>query len=179
MTLRNWYNPFDRLNGPVAALVGAVGLLLCSWLCYITGTHLNGFLNINFASDSPWQYYLTENITHLVFVSLFLAAAGLLFGKSRFRVVDLAGFVLLARLPLLLTPMVRWIGAIRTFPLLSWATAVLAIIFLLSAIWTITLTYQGFRVACNMKGKSLTLSFILSLLLAEAATKILIYLINR
>lgn len=179
MTFRNWYNPFDRLSGPIAAFAGALGLLLCSWLCYLTGTHLSGFLNVNFASDSPWRYYLTESIAHLVFVSIFLAAAGHLFGKSRFRVVDLAGFVLLSRLPMLLTPMVRWIGNIRTFPLLSWATAVLAIIFLLSAIWAITLTYHGFRVACNMKGKSLTLSFIVALLLAEVATKLLIYLVNR
>ncbi len=52
--------------------------------------------------------------------------------------------------------------------------SVAAIIAVLMIIWMVALMYKAYTVSCNVKGAKAIITFILSLILAEAVSKVLI-----
>jgi hypothetical protein len=171
------YNPFYTIAGFKSFLIGLAGLLATSYLAFITGMHFNGMLNIDFAKDSGLWVFLLENTIHWAILSTILYIAGLSFSKSKIRFIDVLGTLLLSRLPLIIAPLLRTIPVFQSFAFLSATMYFIILIYMLSAIWMITLSYHAYKISCNLKNEHLIISFIAGMILTEVLTKTALYLI--
>ncbi len=172
MNNRFLYNPFTKIAGIKSFIIGIAGLIITTFICFITGTHFNGLLNIDFAKDSPFWVYLIENLSNWIFISIFLHLSGLILSKSKIRVIDTLGTSLLARIPLIIAPLTRTIPIFQSFIIQSWEMYFITGLYLASLIWTIILLFNAFRISCNLRYEKLIISFIISMLLSEVCTKL-------
>ena len=177
MRIRNLYNPFNRIAGGKALVIGLTVLLLTTFIAFKTGTHFNGLLNIDFAKDSDYWIFLTENLSSWLFLSIFMYLSALILSKSNIRAIDILGTTSLARIPLLSAPLIRLVPAFQSFVIQSWEMYFVYGVYLISLIWTITLFFNAYKISCNLKNERLIISFILSLILSEIFTKIFIAII--
>lgn len=171
------YNPFEVIAGYRATAIGAVGLVATSCLAYLTGTHFNGLLNIDFAKDCDYWVFLSENLLHFGLLSSFLFLSTVLFTTTRVRLIDVLGTLLVARIPLIIAPLFRLVPFFESFVINSAAMYLMWSIYLISLIWSITLFYHAFKVSCNLKDSKLTITLIITLVLSEIFTKTILYLI--
>lgn len=171
------YNPFAQIAGWLSFIIGIVGFLLTTYLAFKTGTHFSGLLNIDFARDSDYWVFLTENLSGWLFIAIFLHLSGLILSKSKIRAIDTFGTALLSRIPLVLTPLIRTIPMFQSFVIHSWEMYFVTGFYLVSMIWTIILLYNAFRISCNLRNERLIVSFIISLILSEVCTKLFLKLI--
>jgi hypothetical protein len=174
MKVNYLYNPFTRIAGLESLVIGFAGLLLVSFLSYQTGTHLNGLANIGFAKDSDFNFYLTEHLSNWISTSVFFYLSGLFLSKTKIRIIDVLGTSLLARIPLIIAPLIRLIPYFQSFLFQSWEMYLLDGIYLLSAIWTIVLLFNSYKISCNLKNEKLITSFIVSLIVSETITRLII-----
>jgi hypothetical protein len=177
MKARYLYNPFTQIAGFKAFITGIGGFLLTTYLAFKTGTHFIGLLNLDFAKDSDYWVYLTENLSSWLFISIFLHLSGIIFSKSKIRPIDTFGTTLLSRIPLVLTPLIRTIPIFQSFVINAWEMYFILAFYFVSLIWTIILLFNAFRISCNLKNEKLIGSFILSLILAEICIKVVLKLI--
>jgi hypothetical protein len=178
MKSSNLFNPFNQIAGFKSLNFGLIGLLIVTYLAFITGTHFNGLLNINFAKDSDYWVFITESITNWLLISAFIYISGLILSKSKIRVIDILGTTLLSRIPLIIAPLIRIIPAFQSFMILSWQMYFVIGFYLISLIWTIILLFNAFKISCNLKNEKLIISFIISILLSEICTKLIIILLT-
>jgi hypothetical protein len=171
------YNPFNQIAGFLSLIIGLFGLLIVTWLAFITGTHFNGLVNVTFAKDSEYWVFLTENISNWFFISSFMYISGLILSKSKIRAIDVWGTTLLSRIPLIITPMIRIIPVFQSFVIQSWQRYFVNGVYLASLVWFLILLFHAFKISCNLKNERLIASFITSMVLAEICTTIFIKLI--
>ncbi|NOZ48015.1 MAG: hypothetical protein GXO79_14745 [Chlorobi bacterium] len=177
MKINYLYAPFTRIAGLKSLLIGLIGLFITAYLAFLTGTHLNGLLNLDFAKDADFVFYLLENLINWVSISVFLFLSGLLLSKSRIRIIDIFGTSVLSRLPLIIAPLIRSFPFLQSFVFQSWKMYLIIVFYLVSVIWTIILLFNGFRISCNLKNERLIISFIISILFSEIVTRMVIYLL--
>jgi hypothetical protein len=177
MNSRLFFNPFTQIAGFKSFIIGIVGLLITTFLAFITGTHFNGFLNIDFAKDSHYWVYLIENLTNWLFLSVFLHFSGLILSHSKIRVIDTFGTTLFSRIPLILAPLIRTIPLFQSFVIQSWEMYFIMGLYLVSLIWTIILLFNACKVSCNLRNERLIVSFTISMILSEVCTKLVLKLI--
>ena len=169
------YNPFQFFAGFTSFLAGISGLLVTSLLAYKTGTHFNGLLNVEFARDSDFWVYLVENVSHWAILSLLFLLSGQILSISKIRIIDVAGTVLISRLPLLIIPVIRILPIFQSFVIYSYPMYFLYGVYFISVIWCIVLLFNAFKVSCNIKDRKLTLSFVVCILLSEILTRIFLH----
>lgn len=174
--MKNSYliNPFQRIAGAKALLIGFMGYLTISYFSFITGTHHYGIFNINFAKGYGFSIYLLETGFHWFILSSLLLLSGLILSRSRIRLIDIFGTLLMAKLPLLVTPIARLIPYFQSFAIYSTAMFIVVGIYTITLLWTLILSFNAYKVSCNLKNERLIISFILSIILSEIATKIII-----
>ncbi len=177
MKARYLYNPFTQVAGLKSFIIGITGFLITTYLAFKTGTHFYGLLNIDFAKDSGYWVFLTENLSAWLITSLFLHLSGFLLSKSKIRPIDTFGTVLLSRIPMGLTPLIRTIPIFQSFVIQSWEMYFIIGFYFATLIWTIILLFNAFRISCNIKNERLIISFIISLMLAEVCIKLFLKLI--
>lgn len=163
------FNPFTRLAGWAALLIGVVGLVLTTGLSYITGTHFFGLLMFGFAKNSPLWVYAVELAAHWLVMSAVAYITGLVFSKTRIRAIDVLGTILMSKLPLLILPLIRLLKPFQSFSFLSFQMFFLVIIYLTLLVYICILIYNAFSVTFNLKGKHLVIVYISSLILTEIA----------
>ncbi len=171
-------NPFIWIAGLKSLLLGLTGLILISVTSFLTGTHMAGLSNIDFAKDAVYSIYLMEHLIGWIVLALFLYLSGCIFAKTRIRPIDILGTSLLARFPLILAPILRFIPGFDSFLFGSWQMYLIAGLFVLSVTWTIVLLLNGYKVSTNLKDERLWTSFISGLILSEIATRILIHILT-
>ncbi len=82
------FNPFEYFAGTASLIVGIIIILFTSWLAYYSGIHYNGFTQVIFSKNTFFKYYLAENIIHWLIISFLFYLAGVLWSKSKVRVID-------------------------------------------------------------------------------------------
>lgn len=170
-----FYNPFIHIAGFWSAVAGIVVILFTAWICFITGTHNYGLVNISFASDMSLLAYVAEHFIHWIITVLVLFVAGLLFSKSRIRFIDVLGTQGISRAPLLVLPVVRLIPVFASFPFNSINMYFLFVLHVVMVVWSVALMFNAFKISCNVKGQRLVVSFILALLIAEIISRTILY----
>lgn len=176
-SIASLHNPFLFIAGYSAFIIGTSILLLTVYLSYITGTHYNGLINIYFAKDTLFIFYFIEQVAHWIVLSILLFVLGTFLSKSKIRFIDVIGTQSLARAPLILLPVIRTFPLFESFVINSFEMHLLITLFVMLVIWSIALMFNAYKISCNVKHKSLIISFILAILLSEFFTKLLIYII--
>ena len=135
--------------------------------------------------------FIAEGVIDWLSLVLFLFFSALLISRASWRFIDILGTQALSRWPTLLTALVMLPEANRRFmnsllktiqsgtlPVINYADAIIfgaaMMITLLMIIWMVALMYKSYTVSCGIKGPKAIVTFIVSLVLAEALSKVLI-----
>lgn len=185
----NWkllYNPFTKVAGWKAFFIGLPIVCLTVVLGWLTGTAAYG-LEIKSGGDFPlWEGFLATG-TGLACTIVVMYLIGLIFSKG-VRFQDIAGTVMLARAPYILSPLLGLVGggnfgvevmeAVRTLDLslIDWGRlGWISIISLVISVWAIAMLWHAFRISTNLKGTKAVLLFILALLLSEIIMLVILW----
>lgn len=184
------FNPFTRIAGARALFIGLTITLFTALLGYRNGIIFDGVIDIHFASTNLSTALFVQLIS-LSCLILIMYLAGKIFSSSSIRLIDVAGTMSFARIPFILASFItlfpiigntlnKLTNAVFTLSItdisnIDWIIIIFTtLVFFLSIIWFIILTYNAFRVSCNVKnGIIFTISFIL----AEVASKVLILIL--
>lgn len=170
-------NPYYRIAGFKSLAIGFIGLLFLSFASFKSGTHFYGLSNIDFAKDSIFVFYALEHLISWSVFAILTFLLGLSLSKSRMRAIDFFGTSLLARIPLIFTPLLRIIPMFQSFLFQSFEMYFIIGIYLLSVLWTIVLLFNGYKISSNLRNNKLTASFIIGLLVSEIISRIVINLL--
>lgn len=174
--------PFRYISGEKAFLAALVGHVAFAFLARELELHFNGTFNIKFIQSDPsvWVYWSEPFINTLV-LTVILGVIALLM-KKHFRWIDLAGMLLLARLPLsfslfafLITGVTKSSSEelIKALPEASGdldqlsSFLGLALITLPLLVYAVHLMYQAFSLSTNIKKIRGVVSFIGALVATE------------
>jgi hypothetical protein len=170
------FNPFLRIAGFRALWIGLFVLILVSGLAILSRCHFDGALDVHIGAKSPFWFYFAENL--IAWISLFvtLYVAGRFSSKSKIRLVDVAGTVVLARWPMIFVVFAAFI--VKDIPVTAHDITAPLIVFgfisMVFSVWMIALLYNAYSVSCNVKGSKATLSFIVAIIAAEVISKLII-----
>ncbi|MCT4590899.1 MAG: YIP1 family protein [Carboxylicivirga sp.] len=197
MKIEFLYNPFNKIAGGKALLLGLVIIILTSLTGYYSGIHFPGILSVKTCPQLPIVYFLIQGVLNLAIVSIVFYLAALLFSPSKVRLIDVLGTLALARSPYLLAAFTGFPDSLNqlgyyiqhtfmkvgepvtlsTFDLVS--AIILTIVTLLLVVWVVALMFNALKVAANLKGGRLTGVFIPSLIISIIIGIVLNYLLIK
>lgn len=186
------FKPFEKYTESRLLLVGMVSLLVGTTLAFFFQTRFDGALDIHFSVNVSWKMVLVDLVVTLFSLFVFLYLAGILLnGKT--RAVDIVLTVLIARIPLYLTTLINIGGEVgkfgekmktaalknqldfSAFTIVMLVVSIFVMLPLL--VWSVALLWNGYKVSANAKGANAVLLFIGAIVLAEVASKIILYVI--
>ncbi len=165
MSFRTLLNPFTRIAGGSALLLGCLIMLLTAAIAAPCGVNFVGSLNIHVARATPFGIILMLLVFGWLNASVFFYIAGRLLSPSKIRAIDIFGTLALARAPFLLAaPMGLLPGWEKLEPQVfeqpeQLPTAMLVsmiaatVVFLLVDIWVVIWSYNAFAVSANLRNK--------------------------
>ena len=189
------FNPFKTLAGTRALLLGLSCILITAAIASLSNTHFDGVLDVHTGLEAPAWFFFAESLINWLCLALLLSLAALIVSKSKWRFIDVIGTQAFARWPTLLTALVMLPDGNRRFAqyLVSKLTqdstlppyhttdatifTIAAVVSLIMIVWMVALMYKAYAVSCNLKGAKAIISFIIALILAEAASKVVILVI--
>lgn len=189
--MKTWlYNPFEYIAGYKALLIGLAVMTLSTLIGTLNNTHFDGSVDVHIGLHGPLSLFFTEAFVSWFVTAVLFYLAGIMLSDSHIRFIDVIGTMAFARIPLIISvlagffPVMQQIAQldpskpgesiqqlISILPVLILASVPLVA----SMIWTITLMFNAYRISCNLKGARLIASFIITLILAEAATKLILF----
>lgn len=187
-------NPFVKLAGTKALLIGLGMILMVGIVGTISPSHFDGVLDLHYAElgKRSWtkliSISITENVINLFTLGIIFSISAFLLVGTRFRVIDIFGTMAYARFPLYLVSLVNiggFYGAVSTklatvtpnsgFPDLDASSLIILLTGILllipGIVWFIFLMYKAYTISSGLKGAKGTVSFIIALLLAEVVSK--------
>jgi hypothetical protein len=198
-TISQWlFNPFYYIAGIKALAIGVIIILITSYLAFLRDCRVDGLLVFYIRPfDDPLWVCISGSIMSWVLLSILLFISGKIISKSRIRIIDVFGTQALAQFPYLFIALAAMIpGMIQAYTrfyyslfsgkggwqLFSLDLSLDLIIFvsgfilqLVSATWMITLMYRAFVVSCNVTGRKAVMAFIISLLIGQTISMLVIY----
>lgn len=186
------FNPFRILAGPKSLFIGLGFITLTSIFASLGGTHFDGVLDVHVGQSGPMGLFLIESLIDWWCIVIFLFFSALIVSRSQWRFIDILGTQALSRWPALITALVMLPDANRRFgeylisqlgrgstqaainPVDAAIFFSAAIVALLMLIWMVALMYKAYAVSCNLKGAKAIVTFIISLILAEIVSKVII-----
>ncbi len=186
------FNPFRFIAGFKALLLGLMIILLSSFIGSFSNTHFDGVLDVHIGAAKPLWFFLAEGLIDWICLAVPLLLFGLIVSRSSFRTVDVLGTQALARWPYLISALAMLPNAnqrvlaylmsklIQKAPAAAINPADVFIfgfamtLLLLMTIWTVALMYRAYAVSCNIKGARAIVTFIVSVILAEVLSILLI-----
>ena len=169
------FNPFLYIAGAKALLIGWIAMLLASVVAYFSKTHFDGAIDIHFGAGGNYSFFLAEQFIAWISLSMLFYPIGLIFSKSKIRLIDVAGTMAMARV---ITLPVSFMGFLPIYPVnLDDPTILILsiIVTLVPAIWMIALMFNAFVVSTNIRGAKATACFTTGLISAEILSKVLLH----
>lgn len=183
-------NPFCRIAGWPALLVGLCVMVLTSVVGYYAGAVLDGVLDVHFA-DNPahltWCNALLFPLVSHVCLVVVCALMALVFTRN-FRLLDLAGTLTLARAPFLFCALAALgvtmppVSEILANPFALFHNAgfvVFLVVNVLVYVWVLVWMVSAVRTSCDLKSSKLALVVILSIVVGEVLAKVLLTLLTK
>ena len=182
------FRPFEKYSDFKALAIGLIAMLFTGIAAVFGKIHYDGIIDVHFGKEAPAIIFMVESFLDWIVFSIVLFFGGMIFSKSSVRLIDVLGTQALARWPMLIV-------ALASFPL--WKTLnnfdlfsptserdtvsilMIALPIILISIWVVVLMYRAYSLACNIKGNKAIISFIIGLLISEAAVKYLLFMINN
>lgn len=188
-------NPFKYVSGWPALVIGLAGLLIMTEVSFFSKTHLDGVMDVHFGKEGSFILFLKENL--LTWISLIIAfgGIGLLVSGRSFRFIDLAGYTLLMRLPLVVVVFFPFIFGgtnvvdhilyllldigepvqINTLDVILFV--IMVILTIVFVFWSIIWGYFAFKILFHTSGLKALALFFITILLAELIVKLSIYFV--
>lgn len=189
-------NPFVRIAGGKALLIGIVVFVVSILLAYCGNMVFDGVVDAHFNENvNLGRALLVPSIALVIFiVTLYLT--GRLLSKSSIRFIDVAGTVTLARTPFILISLAVLIPGVYDYNIIitqnllaqsySEITVMQWVVFfsflavsMIAAIWFVILAYKAFSVSCNISGAKGIMGFVVALLFSEIVAAIAIYQLSK
>lgn len=180
--MKKWlFNPFVFIAGWQALGLGLLLMLLTLLTAYFSQTRFDGAIDVHFAAYFPFKVYVFEQLNAWLSTVIVFFAAGFVLSKSNIRLIDVAGTLALARFPMLFAALIGFVPALHQFPTANNIAliAITGLIVALFSIWMIVLMYRAFTICCNLKGSKAIWGFVISIILAEILSKIVIHQIYQ
>lgn len=197
-SIRSWLlSPFHYIAGGKALVAGVLGILLAGAVGSFSRTHFDGVLDVHSGMAAPLWIFLSEGVLNWIALALFLYLAGIMISRSRVRVADVFGTQALARYPTVIIAIVfllpghqrfvqhlcarfiKTLPEVETLPADPLIFAVVIIVTIVMIIWMVALMYRGFSVSCNLRGGKTIGFFVAALILGEALSKVLIFVLIK
>lgn len=186
------FNPFNRIAGLRAFAIGLPIVLLASILGYLTHIHFDGVLDSHMSPEGTIYLFLAEGLIDLICLLMVFCISGIIISGFHFRFVDMLGTITLSRAPMILNPVAALLFpqqrmtdylnyvylntgdpvTLTRMDIIGFIISVLVIMFVI--IWVVALLFNAYKICVNKKGVKLVASFIISLIVAEVISKILI-----
>lgn len=188
------FKPFEKYSEKTLLLVGIIITLIGSFVAYTFNTRFDGVVDVHSVTDVLLYQALLDNLINIFCLILFLFISAKYINKKT-RLIDILTTSMVARTPIYLLPFFNINGAISKAGenILQFANEgftnqisssdlsiiiVFGFITILFSVWYISLLFNGFKVASNAKGKFPIILFIISLILSEVLSKIIIFQLN-
>jgi hypothetical protein len=190
------FHPFLRIAGATSLALGLAAIVLTALIGAGQGLHFDGVLDTHVGKSGPWWLFVTEGLIDWLSLAVLMLFAGRIISKTAFRGIDLLGTQALARWPTVLTALACLAPGFHRFsdvltksiiglkpgqvPQLPHAgpDAVvfgLVTLFMLACnVWMVALMWRSFSHCCNLRGGKAVGIFVITLLLAELLSKVLI-----
>jgi hypothetical protein len=179
------FNPFEKIAGEKALLIGTVFMITGSILAGLTNARFDGVLDLHFAEESDFTTALIDQLINIACLGLIFYITARISGARHTRPVDIAGTFLLAKAPYTILPLLNLAGNMNeigeeiiagdNISTYQWGVFILLILILiLFVIWSIALMVNAYRVSTNLRGNKMIIGFIIALIVAEIISKILI-----
>ncbi|MVN20847.1 hypothetical protein [Mucilaginibacter arboris] len=175
--MKKWlFNPFIYVAGWQALGLGLLLMAITCVIAFFSQTHFDGGIDVHFGAGFPLLVCALEQLNAWLSTVIVFSAAGFILSKSAIRIIDIAGTMALARVPMILAAVIGFVPALHQVDLnhISANFLIWSLIALLFSIWMIALMYNAFTVSCNVKGNKAVVGFIVSIILAEILSKIMI-----
>ncbi|QIK55076.1 hypothetical protein G7051_12290 [Dysgonomonas sp. HDW5B] len=189
-------NPFVRIAGGKALLIGIVVFVVSILLAYCGNMVFDGVVDAHFNDNANLGRALLVPSIALVIFIVTLYLTGRLLSKSSIRFIDVAGTVTLARTPFILISLAVLIPGVYDYNIIitqnllaqsySEITVMQWIVFfsflavsMIAAIWFVILAYKAFSVSCNISGAKGIMGFVAALLFSEIVAAIAIYQLSK
>ena len=174
-------NPFTHIAGGKALIIGLFIQLLTVFFGNMAGMHFDGALDLHIGAKLTLLQDFCLWLISTGSLILVLYASGLILTR-RFRFIDLAGTVLLARTLFILSMVAILLveippaETIITNPsvMLTIPILVLTAFSIVIMIWYIVLLYNAYKISVGLKTDKAVISFVIALAVAEIMSKVLI-----
>ncbi len=172
MKAKLFFNPFRYVAGWTALGIGLVIMAITALAGWANGVMFDGALDIHTARHTLSMAFQMQGVA---FLSLMLCmwAAGAIFSKTQYRVVDVVGTVAFARAPMMILALLAFLP-IMPERMDSFGMVCFTVLAVLAVAWMVALLYNGYTVCFNMRGLRSALSFIGGILSAEVVSKLAI-----
>ena len=190
------FNPFYYLAGGAALALGIGVIVLTGVIGSFGNAHVDGVLDFHVGRPAAFWVYVAEGLVSWLVLALPLYFLGRYLSRSQsVRAVDVFGTLALARVPYLVAALVSLLppvqaniaelsAAVRTgtaFQLtdlfdrgeMAVYVAMAAFSTLMLA-WMVALMYRAYAYSCNLKGTRAVVGFVIVIIVAEIASKVLI-----
>lgn len=179
-------NPFRKIAGFWALVLGLVIILTTSYLGTIAQVYFSSVLSVFNASvvknakiGTVFSFLLYQNVIILIVLSSILYISARLLKQKQVRLIDFIGTIALSRFPYLfftfflaitrvLNPQILNVNLEEGLQFnLSLPTILLSAIGIVCVVWQIITYFYAFKESSGLSGKKLWTSFVTCLLIAE------------
>ena len=190
------FHPFLRIAGATSLALGLAAIVLTALIGAGQGLHFDGVLDTHVGKSGPWWLFVTEGLIDWLSLAVLMLFAGRIISKTAFRGIDLLGTQALARWPTVLTALACLAPGFHRFsdvltksiiglkpgqvPQLPHAGpdavvfGLVTLLMLACTVWMVALMWRSFSHCCNLRGGKAVGIFVITLLLAELLSKVLI-----
>jgi len=182
MNFKNLINPFTYIAGWQAFGIGIVFVVLMGVVGSLSGVYFDGALDAHLSERGNFYHSFLFLVIDIICVTLFMWIGALFFSKN-VRLIDILGTMTLSKAPMLIVACMGFLIkeeevlalSQNPFAVLGMPSFIIfSMIFIPFIVWNIVLMYNAFKVSSGMKSDKTIPVFIVALLLAEIASKIII-----
>jgi len=196
MKIEQLANPFERIAGFKALIIGLLGVFAAGTIGYYSKTHFDGILNIHSGLQGSLFLHLSEPIISILTISLWFLTGSWILSPSKIRAIDVIGTQFFAFLPLVPASLIGFSGSMERFnqqmmdyiqhptqPISlstgdSVVTGFLILIILVLTIWSGTLIFYACKISANLSNKKLIPLFISGIIIGMAIPKLIFHFIS-
>lgn len=165
-----FFNPFLKISGVPALIAGLVLIIIASAVGYLSSAQFNGVLNTLILPEKPLWYLAAINLFNWIISTLVFLVLGVIFTRSEFRIIDIAGTQAFARWPniiAVLALLILKIPGVQNLPFMLYIMECMAY---LSLCLMVTLMYNSYKISFDLKGGKLVATFIAGLFTAQTVS---------
>lgn len=188
------FNPFTKIAGSKALIVGLIVIILTVIIGHSGGIIFNGVFDIHLSSAKLQLCFVVQFISLAILILTLFVAAKIL-SKTSFRFIDVAGTILLSRTPFVLLSLValllptlasssnnvsRSLMGIAIVPANAhdWTVFIgFTLLCVIVWLWFATLVYNAIAESCNLRGVRAIIATTSGLLIAEIVAAVIIFFV--